>query len=507
MSRRAFFYQQRYRLARLGWTPAMSSSAHFPDSDNFQRQSDEFASWLSSRPGVKVNSKIRIADLRAIAAGRGVVAQADLVEGEELFTIPRDLVLSTHNSKLRDLLSQDLEELGPWLALMLVMVYEFLQGDASTWAPYFRVLPRNFDTLMFWSEEELAELQGSAVVSKIGKQAAEELILESIAPIVRSNPALFPPIEGLSSYDGEAGTQVLLHLAHMMGSLIMAYAFDVEKPENEDEPDGEDGYMTDEEEGQSSKGMVPLADMLNADADRNNARLFQEEESLVMKAIKPILAGEEIFNDYGEIPRADLLRRYGYITDNYAPYDVVELSLDQLCSAAGLSDSKIENQPRLQLLESLDLLDDGYAIARPSPEGSLSDILPEELVLLLKTLTLSPEQFSERQRKEKPPKLSFEAAEARLLYHAIQLSQDQYSTSILQDQELYAQLNHAETASGALEGSARRRKMAIQVRLGEKEILEDLSSRLSAVLVNSGSTKRAANGSDDDSRRAKAQRT
>ncbi|KAL3457804.1 SET domain-containing protein [Aspergillus heterothallicus] len=508
----------------------MSSSAHFPDSDNFERQSNEFAHWLSSRPGVAVNSKIRIADLRATAAGRGVgtfcstlrtsfpsvpnttahlwpVAQAEIVEGEELFTIPRDLVLSTHNSKLKDLLSQNLEELGPWLGLMLVMIYEFLQGDTSMWAPYFKVLPRDFDTLMFWSGEELAELRGSAVVNKIGKQGAEELILESIAPIVRSNPTLFPPIDGLASYNGNAGIQVLLKLAHTMGSLIMAYAFDVEKPENEDERDGEDGYLTDEEEEQSSKGMVPLADMLNADADRNNARLFQEEESLVMKAIKPIRAGEEIFNDYGEIPRADLLRRYGYVTDNYAPYDVIEVSLEQLCSAAGLPDANIENQPRLQLLESLDLLEDGYAIPRPSPNDSLSDLISEELVILLKTLTLSPDQFSERQQRQKPPKASFDATEARLLYNTIRLNQGQYPTSVTQDQELLAQLNHAETTSGALEGTARRRKMAVQVRLGEKEILQDLSFRLSALLSNSGATKRTANGSSDDSRRTKAQRT
>lgn len=198
------------------------------------------------------------------------MAQSDILEGEELFTIPRDLVLSTHNSKLKGLLSQNLEELGPWLSLMLVMIYECLQGDNSTWAPYFRVLPQNFDTLMFWSPAELEELQGSAVVEKIGRVGAEESILESIIPVVRANSSLFPPISGLASYDGDAGAQALLNLAHIMGSLIMAYAFDVEKPENEDERDGEDGYLTDEEEEQSSKGMVPLADMLNADADRNN---------------------------------------------------------------------------------------------------------------------------------------------------------------------------------------------------------------------------------------------
>lgn len=64
-----------------------------------------------------------------------------------------------------------------------------------------------------------------------------------------------------------------------------------------------------------------------------------------MKAITPIKEGEEIFNDYGEIPRADLLRRYGYVTNNYASYDVVELSLDDICKAAGLENADIESQP------------------------------------------------------------------------------------------------------------------------------------------------------------------
>jgi hypothetical protein len=45
-----------------------------------------------------------------------------------------------------------------------------------------------------------------------------------------------------------------------------------------------------------------------------------------MKALAPIAAGEEIFNDYGKLPRSDLLRRYGYITPNYAQYDAVEIS-------------------------------------------------------------------------------------------------------------------------------------------------------------------------------------
>jgi SET domain-containing protein 6 len=75
--------------------------------------------------------------------------------------------------------------------------------------------------------------------------------------------------------------------------------------------------------------------------------LFQEEEALVMRAIKPIKAGEEIFNDYGELPSSDLLRRYGYVTDNYAKYDVAELPIKDLCHAAEFH--KMENEFDLQV--------------------------------------------------------------------------------------------------------------------------------------------------------------
>ncbi|PLB49463.1 SET domain protein [Aspergillus steynii IBT 23096] len=487
----------------------MSSTAHFPDPDHFQSQSDQFLHWLAGKQGVQINPKIRLADLRSQAAGRGVVAQADIAEGEELFTIPRDLILSTQNSQLKDRLPQNLEELGPWLSLMLVMIYEFLLGERSAWAPYFKVLPRKFDTLMFWSTSELQELQGSSILDKIGKEGAEKSILQTIAPIVRANPFLFPPIDGVSSYDGDAGTQVLLNLAHVMGSLIMAYAFDIEKPEEEEEEDdGEGGYMTDDED-LLPKAMVPLADLLNANADQNNARLFQEEGALVMKAIKPISPGAEIFNDYGEIPRADLLRRYGYVTDNYAGYDVVELPLELICEAAGLANADAEEQPPLELLEYLELLDDGYIVPRLSPNDSIDNIVSDELALLLRTLTLPADQLEQYKSKSKPPKPAFGPAEGAIFQKTIQLKQSQYGTTIAQDEELLAQLAHS-GAPGLSEESARRGRMAIQVRLGEKQILQDLFTLISNFLASSSQNgggsaqKRAANGDNDESRMSKA---
>ena len=53
-----------------------------------------------------------------------------------------------------------------------------------------------------------------------------------------------------------------------------------------------------------------------------------------MIASKTISKGQQIFNDYGHRPRSDLLRRYGYITENAKKWDVVELSVEFILKVA-----------------------------------------------------------------------------------------------------------------------------------------------------------------------------
>lgn len=187
------------------------------------------------------------------------------------------------------------------------------------------------------------------------------------------------------------------------------------------------------------------------------------------------------------------------MTDNYASFDVVEFSLAEICQAAGLPNSDVESEPRLQLLEEHDLLDDGYVIPRPSPTDTLQDILPMELVALLTTLCQSPEEFEQRRSKNKPPKLAMETAQAGLLYKVLQTKQSHYATSLAHDMQLLSSLT-----SPALEGSSRRLKMALQVRIGEKEILQAIQRMLDS-LTSNGSLKRTANG-DHDSRQSKSVR-
>jgi SET domain-containing protein 6 len=145
------------------------------------------------------------------------------------------------------------------------MIYEYLQGEKSQWKPYLDILPTNFDTPMFWSEAELKELEGTVLTHKIGKQSSDEKLLSRVVPVVMQNSSIFYP-EGSSQL---SETEVL-SLAHRMGSTVMAYAFDLENEEDDVEEE-EDGWVVDKD-AQRMLGMVPMADILNANADFNVSR-------------------------------------------------------------------------------------------------------------------------------------------------------------------------------------------------------------------------------------------
>ncbi|KAB2576473.1 putative set domain-containing protein [Lasiodiplodia theobromae] len=438
--------------------------------DDFQERSAAFMRWLPSASAT-VSDKVKLDDLRHRRAGRGLVAVQDIQEGEVLFAIPRSAVLSAANSSLSTTLPQIFEELDPWGSLIVTMIYEYLRGDASPWKPYFDVLPTDFDTLMFWSDDELAELQASAVLQKIGKDSANELFNGTVIPLLRRHADVFFPDP--ASAQGVTEDQ-LLALAHRMGSTIMAYAFDIEPDQATKEVD-EEGYASEEEDEALPKGMVPLADMLNADADRNNARLHYGPDVLTMEAIADIKAGDEIFNDYGPLPRSDLVRRYGYCTPFYEQYDVVEIPTDLIVESFKGVTSDQEIEEKLAYLEDQDLLETGYDIGR-NPEEDPAAVVSPELGLLLATLYLPHADFQRMQKKGKFPKPDLTPQMAALMQQVVAKRIAQYPTSLAEDMQ--------RVSSGTDLGNARK-AMACAVRIGEKEILESAAKLLTKLASDS----------------------
>lgn len=208
------------------------------------------------------------------------VATADIPEDTVLFTIPRKAIISVESSELSKTIPKvfegsttaledadnEADEEGDdsgatpdaWVSLILVLIYEYLRGDKSPWKPYLDILPKEFDTPMFWSEAELSELQNTSVVSKIGKDEAEDMFRAKILPVIQSHADVFYPT-GIERLDEDR----LIELCHRMGSAIMAYAFDLENDENKPDAENDDEWVEDRE-GKLTMGMVPMADILNA---------------------------------------------------------------------------------------------------------------------------------------------------------------------------------------------------------------------------------------------------
>lgn len=148
----------------------------------------------------------------------------DVEEDEELFTIAQSNVLTVQNSSLQKVKPHLLERLDSWNSLVLVMIHEDGLGKDSPWWDYLQLLPTEFNTLIYWSSSELAELEGSAVLNKIEKDDADASFKKLLLPIVQQHPEVFG--RHAQEFRGSNASTVLLDLAHRMATLIMAYGFD-----------------------------------------------------------------------------------------------------------------------------------------------------------------------------------------------------------------------------------------------------------------------------------------
>lgn len=317
---------------------------------SFDDITNKFLEWLSEE-NVTISSKLVVKDLRKDNQGRGMVANEDIEEDEELFSIPRETIinidncsLTKTNSKARD----GLLSLNQWEALIIVLLYELKVNGKSKWSAYFNTLPikdtqnYKFNQLMFWSHEQLADLSPSLIIDRIGKDEAEAMYNKLFPKVVEdlNIPELF---------------KVTLEEYHKVASLIMSYSFDVERPEfNQVEDDEAEDDEEEDDEGDGTilngnyyKSMVPLADILNADTKLHNASLVYTPGVLVMKSVKPIKKGEQIYNTYSDHPNSEILRRYGYVETNGSELDFGEIPLktikDYFINRLGLTSSLVQD--------------------------------------------------------------------------------------------------------------------------------------------------------------------
>ncbi|KAK4226007.1 hypothetical protein QBC38DRAFT_240810 [Podospora fimiseda] len=494
------------------------------DNTRFLDGSQAFLNWFESLPGATFHKDILIEDLRRQNAGRGIIAKADIPADTVLFTIPRQSILCAATSPVKDLIPDifDLDIVdfdndddddeaqsktqNSWTLLILIMIYEHLRGPSSPWYPYLSILPSTFNTPMFWSASEISELQASALVNKVGKSEADSMISSKILPVIRTNSTIFFPA-GITPLNDDQLTQ----LAHRMGSTIMAYAFDLESDEttiNEDLENDDDEWEEDRE-GKTMLGMVPMADMLNADAEFN-AHINHGADALTATSLRPIKEGEEILNFYGPLSSAELLRRYGYVTPKHARWDVVELGWDLFVKKASkrffagdkLSPEQIEAvQEKLREYEGFE---EAFVLERyspdPSPTGELNEEamfngLPDDLAEQFKLFLKGVKKVTGGKNGIALRALEDNHYRRELLLQtvmeALEEREGQYDTSLEEDERLLS------------EGVDGKKRMAVWVRKGEKQVLRE--ARAWAKKESEESRRKTAEG-DDEGRSSKRRR-
>ncbi|PWN34320.1 SET domain-containing protein [Meira miltonrushii] len=390
------------------------------------------------------------------------------------------------------------------------------------WGPYLKILPQSFDTPMFWSDAEVEELKGTSIPNKIGKEEATAGFVEKVRPYIEEHASIF--LGTLADKPGALDKYYSLEHFHMMGSRILSRSFHVKSGSNKDdrgngdrsgEDDGENGGGDESDDDSDEEGaeedesidnisMVPMADMLNARYECDNAHLFYKTETLEMHATKRIEAGQQIWNTYGEPPSGDLLRRYGYV-DLANPCDIVELPMESLIAGRLLlpnSPSKESLLARMAWACSLGMdevspLTYPFPLSpeppyRPDHQGltkrdyrEIAMGMPDDLLVLARVLCLTEENYTKAASKDRLPNPKFDAVEryangqeigvTQILLKALEERKKDYPTSIEEDEQLLY------PALGQSNNLSLNRRNAITVRLSEKYILGETAKMVEAV--------------------------
>ncbi|KAH3666878.1 hypothetical protein OGAPHI_003327 [Ogataea philodendri] len=371
--------------------------------DSFSKSTSGFDHWVRNHYQ-HVDENIEIADLRSSGEGRALRATGDIKKDTVLFRLARDHIINVRTAALGKLKLSNievLESLNQWEALILCLGYEMLLGEESQWSSYLQVLPEKFNSLMFWSDDELAMLKPSNVLTRIGRDQAERMHARLVPDMcVRLGSQKLADFLTLEKF-------------HMVASIIMSYSFDVDDPEDDDVDEEEEEvneFLAEEHDGLKFDGylksMVPLADTLNSNTNLVNANLSYENDVLVMTATKDIKKGEQIFNIYGELPNSEILRKYGYVEVPASKYDFAELSLSVIKQTfVGKYLSQFDNEVRESLFDKVvafvgeseyleETLEDqeGGIVLDAYEVFNDADVLPE-LVLLIQILTTVYESF------------------------------------------------------------------------------------------------------------------
>jgi len=236
-----------------------------------------FAQWLANN---KVLSRTNLGVFEN--QGFGGIAGTEIKTGDALFRVPVSLVIT-----------KETVAKAPWAAyqhwsfdrepLMVWLVTESADKE-SFWAAYLSLLPQDFTSFpLYWSEEDLAELQASSLRESV--LSTKKLLQQAYARLKQNlldpNASLFP-----------AGVTYEQYLWAYCVASSRSWNF------------GNDFAL------------VPLGDLLNHQSDAGMPGIDITGQYIEVNATRDYAKGDQVFISYGNKSNSELLGTYGFILED-----------------------------------------------------------------------------------------------------------------------------------------------------------------------------------------------
>eukprot|EP00887_Chlorella_sp_A99_P005962 scaffold29.g5962.t1 len=491
----------------------------------------EFVQWLQNAGGYVHPSLDLFAQLGG--GDRGMVAAKAIPAGDQLLIVPRDLCLhvgAAADSPAAQAVAD--HKLDPFLSTVLIMMAERALGERSRFAPYLALLPERHGCLMSWTEEERAELAGTALEERAKGETAAE-VYARMEPLLREHPDIWPASScGPEAFDWCCG-------------MVQSRAFHLVK----------DNWVTQIQSEGSELYMLTGIDMINHSsipALRSTSLHLVTEPLTVqcdgrevvlssyfsMKAERDIAEEEQVLHTYGDLSDAQLLKTYGFVedwssetaaraagngsagaseraaaadlsqqrqlqqgeqegerqqlanpnTEALIPADVVVASCTAIAAALSLTDAVASQAERRDLLARLGLLQSVAVVPAVllMPEEDWREYVGEYEAAAAARALNSTEPAAGVLGRACLDDGDFREAVAMALLRAAQGALKAYPTSAEEDVALLA--------GGGLPW---RQLCAVRLRLGEKRVLHSLKAELLELLKGGGEEGEEEGGSED----------
>ncbi|KAJ9549149.1 hypothetical protein OSB04_021692 [Centaurea solstitialis] len=254
-----------------------------------------FWKWLSDEKVVSSKSPAKPA---TVPEGLGLVAQKDLGRNEVVLEVPKKFWINPDTVSASEI-GNVCNGLKPWISVALFLIREKLreEDEYSPWRNYIDVLPEYTDSTIFWSEEELGEIEGwsfsgtqllSTTLSV--KEYVKNEFLQVQEQVILPNKQLFPFAITLEDFVWAFGILRSRAFSRLRGQNLV---------------------------------LIPLADLINHSPsittedgayEIKGAGLFSRDQIFSLRTPIPVKAGQQVLIQYDlNKSNAELALDYGFI--------------------------------------------------------------------------------------------------------------------------------------------------------------------------------------------------